>query len=425
MFLNDFLPKKTSAKLIIANPDKPYKLCKLVDYSGNLSESWYIEFCIWNENTETMVRKRISQKINKHKSVKGRREQAAVIMAEIDGMLKKGKTIKKEKVADPVPKFDIKNTTVIQAIERHIENNRTSLSATTIKDYGTLKNTLKGWLELKGIPEIKVLEFNLEVSNQFFLYLKNEKPKPKPSTEIGVSNKTYNNYHTNLNAVFNALKREEFIKKKQNPLRKITKKKTKGGSHIPFTQSQMLAIEKMILKKQEFQLLTFIKFIYYLFIRPGKELRLLQVKDIRDTTIFIPSDRAKTEGRHVSIPDDLEKIIEEKKIRSFPPNYYVFSLNGGPGAKPVNKLYFYNRHVAILKELGYTDKEYTLYGYKHTGNINYYLATKDIKAVQEQNGHTTSKQTEDYLKNLGLLRNERMIKKFPSFGETQKEETLE
>jgi integrase len=429
MFLKDFLPKKSAKKVIIANPDKPYKLCRLVDYSGNLNRDWYIEFSIWNENTEEIERKRLSKNLNKLPTEKARRDQADIYMTELDALLKKGKVIKKVKVVPPAPKFKIKEATLIATVERHIANNKTSLSPATIKDYGTLKNTLVEWLKLRNLEGLLLLDFSVQLSNEFFLYLKNEKKQPKKNNEaeakIGVANKTYNNYHTNLAAVFNALKNEELIKKKQNPLRKISKKKTKAGNHIPFTKEQMVKIEKLIIKKQEFQLLLFIKMVYYTFARPGKEIRLLQIKDIRETTIFIPNNRSKTEGRHVSIPDDLEKIFQKNKYRNYPPNYYLFSLSGQPGPKPVNKDFFYNRHVKILEELNFTDQEYTLYGYKHTGNIYYYLATLDIKAVQEQNGHTTSKQTEEYLKNLGLLRDEIQIKKFPSFSEIQKEKTLE
>ena len=56
-----------------------------------------------------------------------------------------------------------------------------------------------------------------------------------------------------------------------------------------------------------------------------------------------------------------------------------------------------------MEELKLTDKEYTIYGYKHTGAISLYRKTKDIKKVEQHCRHSTIQQTNQYLRDLGVL----------------------
>ena len=50
---------------------------------------------------------------------------------------------------------------------------------------------------------------------------------------------------------------------------------------------------KHLLEKGDMQLFAFVNFLYYIFTPFNEEIRRLQVKDIREKTIFIPSSRAK------------------------------------------------------------------------------------------------------------------------------------
>jgi integrase len=69
----------------------------------------------------------------------------------------------------------------------------------------------------------------------------------------------------------------------------------------------------------------------------------------------------------------------------------------------VGKNYFGDINAAVLEALQFNDKEYTIYGYKHSGAISLYIATKDIKLVQAQCRHANSVQTDIYLRDLCLL----------------------
>lgn len=107
------------------------------------------------------------------------------------------------------------------------------------------------------------------------------------------------------------------------------------------------------------------------------------MSDILQKTIRIDAENAKnSRTAHVLIPPPLELLIEKHQLRQFPGSYYVFTLEGKPGPKPVYEKYFYNQHRRILTLLKLVDQTYDLYGWKHTGVIALYKATKDVKLIQ-------------------------------------------
>lgn len=148
---------------------------------------------------------------------------------------------------------------------------------------------------------------------------------------------------------------------------------------------------------------------------------MLRVKHILKKTIVVPAEIAKNNlTEHVRIPAPLEKLITKYDLRSYPPNFYVFSRLGKPGPDPLggNYMYMHNRKVLKLAEL--TDQAYDLYGWKHTGVIALYLATKDIKLVQVQCRHKDINTTDRYLRDLGMFLDEDALDKFPEPTEDPK-----
>lgn len=213
--------------------------------------------------------------------------------------------------------------------------------------------------------------------------------------EKGIGPKTFNNYKGYLSSILNYYIKHEEIKI-SNPILKIESLSVESSDmHMPFNNAQLQMIEEKVMEKGDMQLLLFIKFLYYLFLRPGIELRFLQIKDIKLETLLARSSRAKTnKGQHVVIPADMEQIIQELKLISYLPDYYVFSTSGKPRETPVEVNYFYKRHWKLLDELELTDEQFTLYDYKHTGAINLYKATKNLLLVQRHCGHSSSSQTD-------------------------------
>ncbi|QNF34375.1 hypothetical protein HUW51_17200 [Adhaeribacter swui] len=415
---------------------RPARLVISKNSAGNpdLSRSWYVVYYIYSEVTGKLERQRKEGEINAAKTINDRKSIGKKLAEDINTLLandyiinKPGAELEEEVESDPANAhlpFDVTRRTLLDGFVYFKEVYFSSILPGTQKGYNSLFRALFEWFEQKEKEDGKnwlnliFIEFNVHVANAFFDYLKNEKEvKFKGEKKKGVSNKTFNNYLTYFATFYNFFIDRSLLAVHQNPLARFNKKNTETNQHTPFTNKQIQLIKAKMLEKKAHQLLTFVQFLYYTFGRPGKEVRLLQVKDIRAKTIFFPASRAKNAtGAHVGIPPELELIIQENNYREYPPHYYIFTLKGKPGPEPVGINYFPRNHAKILELVGITEPDYSLYGYKHTGNINLYNATKDLKAVQRQNRHKTSAQTDTYLRALGLLQDEDPIINFPKFG---------
>lgn len=67
----------------------------------------------------------------------------------------------------------------------------------------------------------------------------------------------------------------------------------------------------------------------------------------------------------------------------------------------------------ILKLCKLDRKKYSLYGWKHTGNVDSFLAGVDIYDLMRQNRHHSIAQTEQYLQSMGLRPNINYSNKAP------------
>ncbi len=261
---------------------------------------------------------------------------------------------------------------------------------------------------------IKFVSVNSSLLNDFFEWLVETN---------GVANKTHNNYHINLSSVYNYYKKKYPKIIPVNICEEVSRLQVeKGGKHKPFTDAQLSLIHAEIIDRNDMQLFLFVNFIYYTFVRPTEELRFLKIEHINLTTIFIPAEISKNKrGEHVIIPPGLEKLIVKFKLRQYPPDFYIFTASGIPGAKMAGVNFFYKRHRAILESVNLFGLGYDIYGYKHSGNCKLFLAGADIKQIQRQNRHKTLEQTDNYLKDLGLIRNDEVFNKFPEFPSVKKE----
>lgn len=212
-----------------------------------------------------------------------------------------------------------------------------------------------------------------------------------------ISNKTFNNYISIFKLFFNTLKKLEYIDK--NPIEKINFVKSDTGRHTVFTSNQKKAILDYCLQHEP-QLYYFIHFLYYACIRP-KELTFLKVENIVGTKIVIPSNLSKNhQNQFIPMLGPLAAVCEKMGIKQLPGNYLLFSKNGK--TKPYAVTYFTRVHLRVLRALS-IGESYTLYSWKHTGNVDLYNATKDIMLIHTLNRHHSLDMTKIYLKDLGVF----------------------
>lgn len=93
-----------------------------------------------------------------------------------------------------------------------------------------------------------------------------------------------------------------------------------------------------------------------------------------------------------------EFILKEWTLQLYPPDYYLIGQNGVPGLLHLGSNNLRNRFNIIRDKLE-LPKEYKLYSWKHTGNAR--AADAGISAYhrQKQNGHSSMRSLEEYLKN--------------------------
>lgn len=115
----------------------------------------------------------------------------------------------------------------------------------------------------------------------------------------------------------------------------------------------------------------------------------------------------------VEIPNSFIEEIKALNLEQYPDNFYLFGLNLKISEKPYNRNSVTGRHTEILKSVGITDPNYTMYGWKHTGNVDSFLAGVDPYDLMRQNRHHSLEQTMKYLRSLGLRPNVNFSKKAP------------
>jgi site-specific recombinase XerD len=214
-----------------------------------------------------------------------------------------------------------------------------------------------------------------------------------------------------------------FIKREiltKNPFEDVENARVDDSDdHRPFTREQATQIREAILADGDAQLWLFIEFAYFLFIRPGKELRLLRVGDIGQDKVKVISGHGKNRKTgYVDIPRALEASIQRARLRDYPPHYYVFTINQKPGLTPVGINYFYKRHVKYLKALDLFGFDYDVYSWKPTGVIALYEHTRDLVRVQRHCRHSTPDQTYTYLRKYGIVFAGMDLTDFPAVWDT-------
>lgn len=371
-----------------------YRLARLYDAGGYLAKPWVVIYYAYSVKTQKLVRKRVTVT---GQTDAERRKDAAGVIKEINQQLKAGAVVDQEPTNEPEPTAPVHMSaapaTLGDALNLFLEIKKLSIKANSHKTYRSSIKLFRTYLTQHHMLRLRLNQFKTAHAFVYMDYV---------LTDLGLSNKSHNKHLGVLETLFNFYMQRQHIK--VNPFVMIKPLAERPGRHTAFTADQVAKVKQACELAQDHQLWLFLNFIYYTLARPQSELRLLRVCDILEKTIRIDADNAKNNRTaHVLIPPPLERLIEHHQIRSYPGSYYVFTLDGTPGVKPVYEKYFYNQHRRILTLLKMTEQTYDLYGWKHTGVIALYKATKDIKLVQRQCRHSSLDQTDKYLRDLGLF----------------------
>ncbi|AWL07992.1 hypothetical protein HME7025_00107 [Aquirufa nivalisilvae] len=388
----------------------PYKLCKIRDYDKSLDKVWHVEYYIWDINEKKIHRRRVT--LNQ-KRAKDRYAYAKEVIEEIDPLLKAGGTYNKFATADTPTtlseKLNINKincfSTLKEATRNYLAFHKTILSPRTLQSYTSDVKRLTNFLDKNHLEKISLERFTDVQAMRFLddlIYVNK------------ISNRSRNNTKGTISTIFNFYKKRKVIT--QNPFEGIEKLPHLSTRHAAYTKNQIADFKKECIYRGEHQLLLFVQFIYFAFLRPRYELRLLKIEDIKEKTLRVPAENAKNNAtEHVMIPAALEKIIQEAKLRDYPESYYVFGDDGLPGPIALGKEHFYNKHKAILKRINLDGLKFDTYSWKHSGAIALFQATQNIELLRQQCRHSDLATTQKYLRDLGLFIDYDQINKFPEF----------
>jgi len=379
----------------------PFRKCKLFHYDYNPEKTWLIEFYQWNTKTQSKHR-RFFSRFNSIRDPKQRLKEANRWIAFIDQQLEQGAVFEPEPIPE-APKPVVLAPMLLDDLKAYLIVKESTLAETAFKVYRNFGNKLKVFLIEKGIEQIATKEFNPECCDQYRQYIL--KLHSHPTTR----NKELNQLKTFF-LYFTKAGRRRFDISPAADVELVPKQESQ--IHEPYTDEQATAIFERITSLEDYPLLLFIYFVHYCFARPGQEVRLMKVRDLKERSVTIRPGRSKTNiTKSPTLPKPLNDLIDDLKIRDCQLDFYVFGKNGKPGPEPVGKNYFYHRHKKILNELGLEGK-YTVYGWKHTGNIKAIRLGIHPKKLQVQNGFTEYRTMEIYTRRLSAFADDEIYEKF-------------
>ena len=225
------------------------------------------------------------------------------------------------------------------------------------------------------------------------------------------SPKTTKNARRVFTGFFNWCMQKEQSFVSENPVKEIAPLNIRSenepkDTNIPYSD-QDLKIVMDYLDENDPYVAFFCRLIYYTLLRPGEICKLrLEHLNKESKQIKIPLNVMKvtrsTDPDIIKISPELVELLEEKDIMDLPKSFYLISTDEKriSGEIPVLNGTIYKRLIKYLKKLNMGDKGYTLYGFKHTSNINRFRNDWGLDELMAANRHTNIKTTLEYLKKI-------------------------
>lgn len=387
---------------------KKYSIPKIYDANGDLSKRWYVHFSFRNPQNGLLVKQTpIYGGANTFKTKQERYEILNSYRKSLLEYLEKGlspygdNTIIPIEVQEAVIVSEILvveeiKTTISEAFTLGITIKESLLSKTSLPGFKSNVKRFEKWLNENGFEKQTIEKISKKtVINYLNTVLANTTPRTRNNTRI------------DLGSLFQTLEDNEVIV--ENFIKKINVLKAVPERNKTYTQAAQNDIFKYM-EENDSNLLLFVKFISYNFLRPIEVCRL-RIGDLNlvDNTLIVDAKNGK--GKTKIIPEIILKELPD--LSNMNKNNFLFTADGIGGeweATEVNKRdSFTNRFKKVKDHFG-LGKDYGLYSFRHTfitKLYNQYLKTMAPYEAKTKlmlvTGHKTIDALEFYLRDIDAV----------------------
>lgn len=368
---------------------KQYSEPKIYTANGDLSKKWYVYFSFRNPNTGKLERQKpvyVSLKIT---SKRERMKHLKIYQEALIKLLESGYS--------PYVKNEFEEESVLMNVNEAF-NHALSIKKLAMNDYSYKKFSQRIRRFLKFTEEIgynfrNINELNRKVVNE---YLKRVQSKSSASNR--------NNSRRDLNTIYSVLVKENIVK--YNIISNIDVIKAKPIKNKAYTAKEADRIFEYI-KNKDPQLLLFLQFVSYAFLRPVEVCRL-KIKDIdmESRRLYF-----KSKGKPLKTKIIVDLLYNElPDLSKYDLSHYMFTPEGVPNDWKANESsrrnYFTDQYSKIKKELGF-GPEYNVYSFRHSFAVRIYRELRKTKSPFEAKsylmlitGHASMSSLEKYLREI-------------------------
>lgn len=377
--------------MIFQSPEFPLNpTCRIPAILGKrLNDKWEVYFYYYHDNKRKTYR--VSQGLNIPKqTITQKRKIAKEIIQHLTEQLNTC-------FFNPHTKSFQKLYSDISPITELVDEYLAFISPTVV--YHTKANyetIFKQFLPL--VQKMNVADISKEIIQAFF---KNLKVKPQ-------SKRSYRIY---LSAFFNWLIDEKGIKIPNPTVGLKLPHNIPVERHRVYNQKDLAKITAYCDQHNDIIMKTIIYLVYGAQVRIS-EIMKIQIKDfhLTENKIILPKGKAKVKNKSKTIllDEPLKAYLQKLDIDFDNPELqeHFFIGTNSPYAKssfvaqyPLPISTIGSRFQKLKKDLGIEENK-TLYGFKHTGNVNLLINGADLIELMYKNGHSKISQTETYARQL-------------------------
>lgn len=366
-----------------------YTKPKIYDAGGDLSKRWYVYFSYRDPQTGKMVRQKpIYLGVNrKYKTLSERRAAIKKVRDVLERHLANGS----------INPYETKYTenkvlSIHEAFSLAMTHAKATMKESSFQNHKHRIKSFEKWLDQNAFTDKAITAITKKTATNFL-----------NAILLKTSPKNRNNTRASLSILFKFLEDNQYIP--NNFITSIPVLKANPHRNKTYTQAQEDNLFQF-LAQHDPQLLLFIKFISYNFLRPIEVCRL-QVKDIDLEGKHLIVDAKNQTRKTKIIPEIL--LSELLYLKGANPNHFLFAPDGlGPwNTSETNKRNYWSKRFKKVKEHFSLGEDYGLYSFRHT------FITKLYRKLREQyppfetksrlmliTGHTTITALDKYLRDI-------------------------